>query len=486
MYNRRVLIVFLLFACASASSTVLASQAPCAQSPLAFGAIPNDGVDDRAGLQAWLGSCAGMLAPLPAGTWDVVTPAPPRPLIMLTVPAGTTLEGSGLDVTIRFSGNNGMRDWTGIAPGGDGTSVSRVRLETAFSPGTTVEQTHAIRVVGPIRGFRLSHFVCDHLPIGSKSGDCVQFVGYSPDRLIHDVEVDHGTFLRSGRSGIAVHSGLHGTPADGHMTSRFHDNVFVSVSDQDIDGEGSGDVVGLEIDHNDHRMPDAPESAIAVQLQGATGAWVHDNAFHGRGVDLYGCDACRVDHNIVEQAMVGVPAMSLRKAGAGTAFSDERYARTPEAGSQPLLLVSHKTSAPRDVSVRDSIMMHHVGAAMQFVGIQGITISDVSVIYDGPPRAADAVSVGGSGLAGGVLCDGSSGIRSTDIAVSDLRAIGPHRAVVVTSGSYCGVGFLTIRRARSTEASQGLRCENVTVGAGVTGPVMLDGNAMPANMCPGF
>lgn len=469
-----------------ARAALASQQAPCARLPSEFGASPGDGADDRLALQAWLNACVGLRARLTTGTWDVVTPVPPRPTTMLTIPAGTALEGSGLDVVLRFSGDNAGRDWNGMIPGGDGVSVSRVRFETAFAAGTTVEQTHVVRVMGPLRGFRLSHFACDHLPVGSKSGDCVQIVGYSPNRLVYDVEIDHGLFLRSGRSGIALHSGLRGEMSGAHMTSRFHDNVFVSVSDQDIDGEGSGDVVGLEIDHNEHRMPAAPESAIAVQIQGATGVWMHDNAHHGRGIDLYGCEECRLDHNVVEQAMPGIAAVTLRKTGSGTSFSDERYSRTAAAGALPLLQVSHKTSAPRNVTVRDSAMTHHAGpSAMQFVGIQGVTINDVVVTYDGPAGASDAVTVIGSGQAGGVLCDGLAGIRSTDVDVSDLSAVGSYRAVVGTSGSYCGIGSLSVRRARSAQAAQGLRCEGVTTGAGVTGPIVLEGNAMPANACAG-
>lgn len=495
MLKRHVLLALALLACGSRPRTdaishglaLAASERPrCARAVTEFGAIPNDGGDDRAAIQAWLNACAGTLATLPAGTWDVVTPPAPRPIAMLTVPAGTSLEGAALDVTVRFSGDNSRRDWTGFAPTGDGVSVMHLSLVTSFAAGTTVEQTHVVRVTGPVHGFRLSHFACDHLPVGGKSGDCVQFVGYSPDRLVYDVEVDHGTFLRTGRSGIAMHSGIRGMLVDGHMTSRFHDNVFISISDQDIDGEGSGDVVGLEIDHNDHQMPEAPESAIAVQIQGATGVWLHDNVFHGRGLDLYGCDACRVDHNVINQAMPGVAAVTLRKAGSGTSFSDERYSRTVESGSLPLLQVSHKISAPRDVTVRDSVMSHHAGAAMSFVGIQGVTINDVVVTYDGAAKASDAVTVLGSGQAGGVLCDGVSGIRATNVRVSDLRAKGPYRAVVGTSGSYCGAGALLIRRTRSSEAAQGLRCENVTTGAGVTGPVVLEENDLPGNVCPGF
>lgn len=488
MTLRHVVVILLFCSCARtlpqtpttahvAAKLAVTPRVTCARTPLEFGASPNDESDDRLTLQAWLNACAGTTALLPSGTWDVVTPPAPRPVAMLVLLANTALEGLGLDVVIRFSGDNGRRDWTGIVPRGDGTSVSRVRLESAFTPGTTVEQTHLVRILGPVRGFRLSHFTCDHLTVGSKSGDCVQFVGYSPDRLVHDVEVDHGLFLRSGRSGIAFHSGL--------RDARFHDNVFVSVSDQDIDGEGSGDVVGLEIDHNEHRMPAAPESAISVQIQGATDLWMHDNVYRGRGVDLYGCQACRLDHNVVEQAMPGVAAVSLRKTGSGTSFSDERYSRTAASGSLPLLQVSHKTSAPRDVSVRDSVMIHHAGSAMLFAGILGVRINDVVVTYDGPAGGADAVTVTGSGQAGGVLCDGQTGIRSTGIEVVDLSAVGPHRAVIGTSGSYCGVGSLLVRRTRSSNAIQGLRCEGVATGAGVAGPVVLSDNAMPANVCPG-
>src|ERR1041384_4426851 len=63
-------------------------------SPRDFGAIPDDGIDERTALQAVFTACAGATVSLEAGPHEVVTPSP-RSVAMLTLPAGTPLQGLG-------------------------------------------------------------------------------------------------------------------------------------------------------------------------------------------------------------------------------------------------------------------------------------------------------------------------------------------------------------------------------------------------------
>lgn len=478
-------VILLLAACQTDPAEAIATAevtAACA-SPRAFGAIPDDGVDDRAALQATLNACAGTVVTLEAGQYDVVTPPPPRSVAMLTLPAGTTLQGAGTPSVLRFSGDNGTRDWRGIQLGSS-TLIQQLSLVTDFTPGTTDEQTHVIRGDGPLTDVTITAVTINHPSHQSKSGDCIQFVGYppsdtSPDKRIWNANVYNVTFERCDRSGIAVHSGLHGTLVDGHSTSRFHDNTFVAISDQDIDGEGSGDTDGLEIDHNTFQVPPNLESNIAIQIQASSNIHIHDNTM-ARGLDLYGCSQCELDHNVITLAIpASEPVASLRKLSSNVVFHDETYTRAASAGPGLVLSIQQKISAPDHVTVADSRLAQYADAVPLFaMGIVGLNVLRTTITYggsNGVPLRIDGIVVNGSA--------GDLGIRSTDIHVVDTTIDGPVRGAMAISGSYSGVGTVEMTRDHAPGARQGLGCEGISTGAGITGPVTYVDNDMPPAVC---
>lgn len=484
--------------CSSSQSTTRQqkSSAACA-SALNFGVVPDDGRDDRAGLQAALDACAGSTVELDPGTYNVVTPVRVmgRPYAMLVMPPDTVLEGrSATATTIEFSGDNGKSDWRGLQLT-SGDVVRRVRLVSRFVAGSTSEQTHIARVDGPARGIHLQDVACNHPQNGSKSGDCLQVVGYAPDKLVWDVEVDHVDFENTGRSGVSVHSGLRGTLGpDGHWSTRIHDCRFKDISDQPIDGEGSGGIDGLEIDHNIFDYPTNIESSAAVQIQSSAHVYIHDNKFNGRGIDIYGCDSCVLEHNTIDQTAPEFPAVQLRKKSNDVRFVDEVYTRSSASGVGPVVVVAQKLTAPSDV-VFDHVSFTQLTPApvLSTAGIVGVDVVSSRLAYEGPEMAAgsriDALSISGSGASVNPSCTDNGvaseypGIRTTGIHIRDNLVSGAYRATVTVSGSYCGTGYLEVVRNVSTGPRQGLRCEGVSVGAGITGPLVFSGNVFPANDC---
>lgn len=470
-----------------------AALVPCAPART-FGAIPGDGLDDRVALQAALDACLSTEIKLEDGLYNVVTPNP-RPAgmyAMLTMRPGTTLSGRNALTTIRFTGDNNRKDWRGIQYASNAT-VQGIRLESDFVPGSTVEQTHLASIVGPLTGAKFLHNVCSHPQNGSKSGDCLQIVCYPPvnglpDKRCFDIEFGYNVVERSGRSGIAFHSGLNGTldPLTGHMTTRFHHNTFNCVSDQDVDGEGTGYTIGVEIDHNvfGYGTTCGNESALAVQLQGAQNVWLHDNVSEGRGFELLGCDQCRLSDNKITQKAVGDGSfpVRLRNVSNNVVFDSETYTRDALAGVGPVITISAKDAAPRDITISNSkLIQHATGTLVTAVGIQGLALNHVQLEYDGTARQADGVNAIGSGQQG---CP--SGIRADRTKLTDVVANGLFRAVLSTTGSYCGAGSFELQRVASFGSLQGLRCENVTSGAGVLGPVVYLDNALPPPSCAGL
>jgi hypothetical protein len=478
-----IAIVVLLPACqiTPPEGEVTEQVASCG-SPRDFGAIPDDGVDDRVALQAVLNACAGTTVSLEAGQYEVVTPSP-RSVAMLTLPAGTTLQGLGTQSVVRFSGDNGTRDWRGIQLG-NSTLIQRLRLVTDFAPGTTDEQTHVIRGDGPLHDVTVTDVAINHPSHQSKSGDCIQFVGYpptdtSPDKRIWNANVNHVNFERCDRSGIAVHSGLHGSLVAGHLTSRFNANTFTGISDQDIDFEGSGDIDGVEIDNNTFLVPANLESTVAVSIVASSNIHFHDNHLD-RALDLYGCSQCEIDHNVVSLAIpASEPVVNLRKRSSNVVFHDEIYTRAASAGIGAVLAITQKISAPDHVTVADSqLIQHSNGVPLIAVGIIGLQVLRDTITYDGadglPLRIDGIVATGSSG-------DGS--LRTTDLHVVDTVINGPIRAAMGVSGSYAGTGTVELTRVRASGANQGLRCEGIATGAGITGPVTYVDNQLPPAVC---
>lgn len=464
-------------------TTVTTTCAP----PRAFGAIPDDGVDDRAGLQQMLDACGATRVDLEAGKYRVTTPPFPRGRASLTMREGTTLRGAGLDATeISFDGDDMLGEWQGIRVASH-TRIVGVSLTTHLTH--TVEQTHVIRGEGPLVDVKISYVRCVNPQGDGKVGDCVSWVGYPPaadgtgDKRIWDVEIDHCLFDESGRSGVAWHSGVHGTLAadargELHYTSRIHHNRFRKIMDQAIDGEvgtGASDVDGVEIDHNVAEPRVGAESTIAFQIQSASHIWMHDNVVSG-SLDLYGCDQCRLADNVVtlSTSSDGSSVVSLRKAGTGTTFRDETYVREATAGAGYVFSASQKITAPDHLSLDDvKLAQYTPESAVYAWGVVGLAMRHLTIECDWTaPLGLDAIRV-----------SGSVDTRTTDIVLSDSNLTGPYVSGIAVGGSYAGTGAVTVERTRSSGITYGMRCANATAGAAILGPVNYLSNQMPRALC---
>ncbi len=463
-------LTLILFAGCSVSlgSYTGALYAPCG----AGGAVPDDGLDDRNQLQAALD--AGCLE-LAAGTYDIDTPAAPRPVAMLYLRAGGRITGVGPASVIAFRGDAGKRDWRGLQLAND-TTVRRVSFTTGGIPaGTTNEQSHVIRGDGPVTGIRIDHNTFDH-PVqpGSRRGDAIQLVGYEPaadgtgDKRIFDVDIGHNDFINAARSGVAIYGGCHRV--------RVHDNTFRNTKSQDFDGEGLGGCTDLEIDHNTFNVGPDQASAISVSLQNTTRAHLHDNTLNGRGMQLYGCSDCEVDHELIVQRLpISGAVLSIEKTSASVRVHDVRIVREASAGAQNVVRVWRRdTSSPDHVVIKDSVLIQHApGNVVSGIGIVGLRLEHVSVFTDFPGwYGVDALGSAGA-----------YATRTAEIEVIDSNFYGPLAAVLRVSGSYGGTGSVTVERTWADQAVQGLRCENMLIGGGVLGPVMYAGNTLPAPGC---
>src|ERR1041384_1607033 len=252
--------------------------------PRLFGAVPDDGADDRASLQMATIACAGHTLTLEPGTYTLSVVSAYRDGVSLVLRSNLRGARGGQSV-LKFDGDAGGHDWVGVlVPGGStGTEVADIRFDGDSVSGVN-EHSALLQVFGPTTGVEVHHNSCWYPALGDR-GDCVSLIGYpatskQPDRMNRAIRVHHNRIEAAGRVGIAFHSGTEG---------EIDHNVFLDGGRApDLDGEGSGSNA-LHIHHNEVRSGPHTTSFLALNVEGDAGHKIHDNIFHDKGINLWGC-----------------------------------------------------------------------------------------------------------------------------------------------------------------------------------------------------
>lgn len=485
--HRSLLVVSLVFACnqeiltmdapALPVMTAIASEGVPCLPPASYGAIPDDGLDDRAGLQATLDACAGQTVNLLAGRYDVFTPPLPRPApyAMLVMRPWTEIVGVGDASVVAFSGDPQKEDWRGVELA-TGAHLHRFRPVVEICAGCTNEQTHVLRGQGPISDITIDHMSFYHpVVVGSSRGDCIQIVGYAPAKLVERVTIDHNRFDACARAAYTWHSGA--------RQLKITYNTMLDVSDQSLDGEGQDEsgaplISDSEIAYN--VIQTGPSAAgggnLGVQIVRAENLHVHDNQLLGRGMDVAGCVHCEFNSNVVTQDVYGEDAAVMVRKGCDDVWlHDEKYTRSATAGARAVLAVQQRISAPKNVRITDSqIIQHTASIGIYSQGVVGFLIANTVITYDGGSNAQYCVDLAGTEL------------QTTDLHITDSLIRGACRAIRI-SGAAGGTGTLEVARTATQSVSLGLRCEQTVVAppkaAGINGPIRYYGNVMPAATC---
>lgn len=211
-----------------------------------FGAVPNDGLDDRAALQAAIDAAQNgpRCLDLAAGTFHATRKPTPGaasiPSLRVTGtlalrgagegPGGTVLAmlGSGT-----LPGATVPSDWRllDIAAGASGVLVSGLAFDGSQRVGTG-EQTHLVQLTGPTTGVVIEHVRFRLPPLGGNTGgDCVRLLG-TPTEWVRDTTIRNAVGEDCDRSFVGVQRGV-----DGLVVER---SESVRVGDQAIDFEPTG------------------------------------------------------------------------------------------------------------------------------------------------------------------------------------------------------------------------------------------------------
>jgi hypothetical protein len=438
-------------------------------------AIPDDGQDDRGAIQNAL--TAQGCAHLGAGVYDIETiqVAPPgrRPPMMLDA-IGAELFGDGPATVLAFRGSAGDQDWEGVAMRGAGPKLHDLSIVTG-AVTDTVEQMHAVRIVGPATDAEIARVSFNHpIRVGEKSGDCVQLIGFSGSREIARVTIRENDFAHCDRSGVAVHSGTTGL--------EIADNQFRDTGNQDVDFEGTGDTSGVLIQRNTFTLSPGPHGAGAIQLQLADGVRVTNNLLNGRGIDVFQSDDVMIDHNEVTLTQTTAEsAIAVGKDSARTHILANSVTRAASAGPGPVISAGpHGSGTPDHLEIDGNTLLQRTSSNIVLsTGLVGLYLRHNTLTYSG----AETDVMWGLRALGSAGGSGAPGIRTTDVRVEGNTFSGPLRGAVATSGANAGAGTLDTADNVATGPTFGIFCDNFASQGAVLGPITSRRDNWPAALC---
>ncbi len=390
---------------------------------------------------------------------------------MMLDASGAELYGDGPGTVLAFRGSTGGQDWEGIRIGGAGSMVHDLSITTG-AISDTVEQTHAVKLLGPATDAEISRVSFNHpIRVGVKSGDCVQLVGFNDGREIARVEIRDNDFIHCDRSGVAVHSGT--------TQLEIADNRFGAVGNTDLDFEGTGDTTDVLIQHNTFTMSPGPHGVGAIQLQLIDRARVTDNVLDGRGIDVFQSDDVEIDHNeITLTQATAEPVISVSKDSARTRILHNSITREESAGAGAVISAGpHNSGTPDHLEIGDNTLVQRTSFhVVSSSGLVGLHVRRNAITYSGElANEMSGVRALGSG--------GTDGIRTTDVRIEANTFGGALRAAVRTSGSLSGVGTVDTSDNVATGATHGIFCDNFASQGGVLGPITSTRDSWPAPSC---
>jgi len=350
-----VLLIGVLAACDSTrsggsavASSLLTDQAPACVDPVAFGAVPNDGVSDLAAIQAALDQPGPHMVCLRAGTWDVDR-APigsyNRFAALSTHGHGVNIVGTGISTVIRLAGDQAAKSVIvlSVDPSASDISISDLVIDTAGATNTD-EQTHAIATssvcsgatCAPITNLSIHGVTFRHpaLP-GYRKGDCIRMLGGSPATAVTGVRIEQNDFTDCARSAVVLQRGLHDVRIAGNP-------INCVTCDQAIDGEASGGTVGadenngLEIAYNVITSGPLTQGDYDITVTGSGDPYrdvrIHDNVLT-RGIALYRTADVEIDHEAIDlDARGGAGVLEVSNTCSGLNVHDVSLTRRGVAG----------------------------------------------------------------------------------------------------------------------------------------------------------
>jgi hypothetical protein len=407
-YRRILLALFLVLAGCAVMATGAAAAAPttCIRAE-DFGAVPNDGQDDRVQLQAAIDAAqagSGCLE-LGPGTFHATRKptAGVASIPSLRISDSLVLRGAGQGVTTlaMLGPSVNTADWWLLNVAG-ATDVTITGLTLDGSQRTnTGEQTHLLQLIGPTQHVVVEHVTFNLPVIGpSTGGDCIRLLGTATD-WVRDTTIRDTIGVDCDRSFVGLQRGV-----DGLVIER---SESVKVGDQAIDFEPTGG----EAFNCQPIIKNVLMRALTLRRATTDGLTI---TIHGAGCAV--AQNVTLTDSIVEDGTVSIldaadvtlsrlhlrslPGSSeatllARKRIVNLRILDSVIDRLAESGTGLAIKVNNQSGAyPTDVLVSGvRVEQATPGALVGTAGLKRLVIVNTQLVYTGPPVTTPAVVVCG-------------------------------------------------------------------------------------------
>jgi hypothetical protein len=456
------------FAVRAASTQTVGKGAGGCFDPQDFGAVANDGVVDRAPIQAAVDAAVdagGGTVCLGSGRWTV-TRAPAgsydRFAALSTHGAHVTITGSGPGTVIELVGDQGAGATSVISldPGARDITIERLRLDTSAATNTD-EQTHAIAIGSgvcavangtcsmPVADVTVRDVSFEHPALaGSRKGDCIRIFGNTDATPVKRVTIVGSSFTNCARSGIGVQRNVISLAVLGnHFGERIGDTPF------DGEATGGGFDDGLRLVGNS--FADAP-ATFSASLTSYRHATITGNTFSDRGLSLYRTqDVVVADNTFDVTAVSGAGVIEVANVASGAKIDDNVIRRHGVAGPA-IRITPHSGGIPEQVSVTNNTIVADGDSSGIFAeSVRDVGIRDNDITFTDPApdgsgimlratvRSMDGIAITGNAVAGPLSSSGAN----TYFAAVRLAA-SPHE-----------IDGVTVALNASRGALRSLQCE---------------------------
>ncbi len=464
-------------------------------SAASFGALPDDGADDRDGIQAAVQSACdagGGVVRLEAGLYEVGNNALPGASNIESLAircSNVRITGEGLSTVLQATGDGVGGDWNLIqirpAPSSTAT-VRNVEIDNLLLSGAgawnTEEQTHLVQIgAGPVENVSL-HNLWFYQPVRQKAnlagqekgGDCIRLLG-AAGKAVRYVHISDSQFLDCDRSAIGFQRDVYDTIIDS--------NIFMAAGDQHIDQEPSGTgALGRLVVTNNLFMGGA-QGAHSVTLTGnavdqpSSEIVFSQNVLFGRGLSLYNVQRAVVSDNVILGKIGSAEGVvQARKANYDIVMRGNHIERLAGSAVGPVVsVVPHNSGFPSKWKIDGNRIVSSVdGYGLNLESISNVSIGNNDFEFRGPTaNTYTAIRLLASQAA------------LENALVLGNRAIGPLGGLVQLSPGSYSIGAVSIVGNMSHGASTGILCKG---GSTFTRPVVHSGNyydgATSVSKCP--
>jgi hypothetical protein len=360
------LALFFLIGCGDAGiNTSFAQQAllGCI-TPETYGAIADDGLDDRVAIQTAIDAAiAGVgCVDFGPGTYHVThrLTVGISNIPSLKIPGAVRLMGVGPDTIIAMLGtsvlpaNGNTSDWTLINISALGASIADLTLDGSERLDTN-EQTHLLMLAAGAYGTGIErvHFNLPQIP-GMQGGDCVRFLG-SATNLVRKTIIRDSVGVECDRSFLSLQRGV-----EDLLVERVESRV---VGDQAVDFEPTGGgsfnctpiIQRILIRDSEFRRGPNAQGSWTVAIGGDGCAVVHDVRIMDTVMEDGSADIIDASHvtleriNFSNRPSQGAPTIEIRKRATNIRIIDSTVTRLAGTSGSTIQISSQSGGYPTDV-----------------------------------------------------------------------------------------------------------------------------------------